>query len=113
MPIENIKCGEVYFNGVCVGVSHDIEITDYTEDKGAVKEYLREQRPVVVNRGGTLQCTIKFNFITYLKLCGLWDWVKTNCPNKRLVYLMDHGKNTRVRLKNYRRAAHEIGKYIK
>lgn len=105
-----LKYGEVYFDGAYVGTANGIEITDYIEDP-AGREYLRGCIDTS-NWRAAMSVTLKFKMITYLKLCGLWDWVKTNCPNKRLVYLMDHGKNTRVRLKNYRRAAQEIGKYI-
>lgn len=114
MPVkETINFGKVYFNGVCVGTATDIQISDFTEDRAAVKEYIRNKAVVKYVDGIELTTEIKFNLYVYLKLIGLWDWVKTNCPNKRLVYLMGHGKNVRVRMKNFRRAAREIDKHIK
>lgn len=107
--ITNIKSGEVYFNGVCVGVATDIEIGDFVEDRAAVKAYIRENAMVQAN----FKCTVKLDLITYFKLNGLWNWIRTYCPNKRLTYLMDHGKNSRVRLKNFKRAIRELDKYIK
>ena len=109
----SLNSGEIYFNGVCVGVATGIEIGDFTEDRAAVKDYMRNNIVIARTNEGVLAGTLRFNLITYLKLCGLWNWIKTYCPNKRLTYLMDHGKNVRVRLKNYRRAAREIGQYIK
>jgi hypothetical protein len=113
MPFD-VERGVIFIDGVRLGEATDITISDYTEDTLAGEQYIRENCSLWCNDHdvATLNCVVKYNIITYLKIIGLWDWVKTSCPNKRLTYLMEHGKNTRVRMKNFRRAAREIDKHI-
>lgn len=54
------------------------------------------------NYGLILKC--HFDIHKFIKLCGLWDWVYNNCPNKRITYLMKCGKNDRIKNKNFKRA---------
>lgn len=60
----------------------------------------------------TLTATCNFNWWSFMKLCGMWDWVMTYCPNKRVVHLAKYGRTTRVRHKNFRRACRLLEKEI-
>lgn len=60
----------------------------------------------------TFTCPVQWNLIAWWKVIGLWDWAIRNCPNKRVVYLMNHGKTRRVRLKNFRRAIRIVAKIL-
>lgn len=46
----------------------------------------------------------------FYKFIGVYDWVLTYCPNKRVVHLAKYGKNDRVRFKNFWRAYMILGK---
>ena len=113
MPIKDTEWsfGEVYIDGVCIGTAKDIYIESFEPDHEAVADYVRTLTPVWDDY--TLTFDIKpIKYITMLKLIGLWKWVADNCPNKRIVHLMNYGKSARIRMKNYNRAIQEIGKHI-
>lgn len=48
--------------------------------------------------------TVHLDTFLFYKLMGVYDWVLTYCPNKRVVHLAKYGKTTRVRFKNFWRA---------
>ena len=58
----------------------------------------------------SFNATVKLNKVDLLKLLGIYDWVIDNCHNRRVVHLIKHGKNIKVRKKNFNRAIMIIGK---
>ena len=52
----------------------------------------------------SFNATVKLNKVDLLKLLGIYDWVIDNCHNRRVVHLIKHGKNIKVRKKNFNRA---------
>lgn len=49
---------------------------------------------------------------TVAKVIRLYGWVINYCPNRKIVHLIRHGKNKRIRNKNFKRALRIIGKEI-
>ncbi len=88
-------------------------ITDFTADLEAVEEYVEKNTRFIPEDGVTFVITCKFDIFTLYKLTGFWSWVENNCPNKRIVWLMKHGKSKRIRRKNLNRGFREIGKILK
>lgn len=86
-------------------------ITDFTYDADTAKDHIRDyiRANMVWNR--TLTAIVNIDWITLLKLVGLWQMALDNCPNGRVRYLMQHG-SSRTKLKNYRRACKLIGKMV-
>lgn len=113
MPVkETINFGEVYIDGVCVGTAIDMHIESLEPNRETLEEYIRE-KIVITPMHGKCHFSVRITKIQAMKLLGIWSWAERNCPNKRLVYLMNHGKNNRIRYKNLRRAVQEISKHIK
>lgn len=104
MPPKNIELGpgKIYIDGCEFASVSDctFEVDDYYMDK-VNRDYIRNN---MIWDTATMACSIKISRMTILKLTGLWDIALKYCPNRRLTYLMEHGKNTRVKLKNYNRA---------
>lgn len=46
------------------------------------------------------------------RLISLWSYVIDRCPNKRIVHLARHGKNDRIKRKNFWRAVEIVGKEL-
>lgn len=65
------------------------------------------------NKDQELVVLTKLDTIAFLKIFGLWDFALKNCPNRRVAYLMQHGKNKRVKYKNFKHACRLISKLIK
>lgn len=57
--------------------------------------------------------TVYLDPFLFYKLMGVYDWVLTYCPNKRVVHLVKYGKNDRVRFKNFWRAYMILGDICK
>ncbi len=112
MPFGEKNDCKVYIDGEYVGTAKDITITNFVPDRDAVEAYVRKNIVMALDTNGEFVGTCTIKKITMFKLSGLWYWVMYNCPNKKLVWLMKHGKNARVKMKNYRRAIEEIGKHI-
>lgn len=55
---------------------------------------------------------ISFNVELFYKLTGLWDYVYNNCPNRRVVHLMNYGGTKRTRMKNFKRGLRIIGRIL-
>ena len=55
---------------------------------------------------------MRFDIFKFYKIAGLYDYVRTYCPNRRVVHLMEYGKTRRIRLKNFYRGMRIIGKLI-
>lgn len=83
-----------------------VEYGSDTYENAVRKSTTVEYPSIPFNNCGEVELTakVKFNKITFLKLIGLWDWTRKYCPNKRVVHLMNHGKNHKVRYKNFLRA---------
>ena len=79
-------------------------VTDFTYDSEYVEDYIKDfvRANLRTIDGFTFICPV-INTRTLLKISGVWQWVIDNCPNKRVVYLMQHGSE-RVRKKNWHRA---------
>lgn len=104
MPPKNITLGpgKIYMDGLEFASISDSTVEfseDYLEEVN--RDYIRKN---VITDFATMTCYIKVNRIIILKLIGFWDIALKYCPNRRLTYLMEHGKNPRVKLKNYDRA---------
>jgi phage tail tube protein FII len=109
MHPDNVKLaqGTVYINGQeFVGNVTDYNYEDYAE---ATDEYLKENMVARLNGSGELSFTFKVKRSVIYKIMGVWDWVRENCPNRRVKHLMKYGKNERVRFKNFNRACHLVG----
>ncbi len=110
MPPKNeikIENGTIYVNGVDIandGIP-DLDLSD-------VDDYFRDNKTISLSDSGELTCTCSIPRITMLKLVGLWDYAYTYCPSARVKYLMLHGKNERIKYKNYRHAMNLIAKYL-
>ena len=78
--------------------------------KEYVRDRLRKTRPIL--HDGGLFVDIRLNRMLVCKLTGLWSWAANNCPNKRVAYLMDHGKTRRIQMKNFKRAVYIIGRLM-
>lgn len=112
-PDENVKLGpgtihinDTYFTGPVTDYDYD----DYDED---VMDYLKKSAVLNYSDSGELSFTWRLSKVIMLKLMGIWDWVTENCPNPRVKHLIKHGKNHRVRYKNFKRAVRLIGKNVK
>lgn len=60
----------------------------------------------------TLTFTCRLNRILFYKLIGIWDYALRYCPNRRVRHLMEYGKNSKVKLKNFYRALNLIAELI-
>lgn len=78
------------------------EITDFTYDEEPIKDYILAEFSKAAEAEFT--ATARLDAITFAKICGLWDWLIENCPNRRVVHLMRHSKDRRIVKKNYCRA---------
>lgn len=108
MPTSGIKLGT---GRIVIGDSvFEGPVTDFTYDEVAVEEYIYDYvKSHMRTIDGFLFTCPAIDFWTMLKITGLWDWMIKNCPNKRVVYLMQHGSE-RVRKKNWHRACNIISK---
>ena len=89
-----------YINGDPVKGISDLAVyeTDMTE-------YIKNHITYSFNNDcSSLTYTIKVNKIDLWKLSGIYNWVIDNCHNRRVVHLIKHGKNIKVRKKNFNRA---------
>ena len=107
-PIE-LSEGALYLNGCEVKGIPDFVCTDEVYDKSFEKS-----TSIIYGAPDefTLTATCKLDYWSFLKLIGMWDWVMTYRPNKRVVHLAKYGRTTRVRHKNFRRACRLLEKEI-
>lgn len=90
-------------------------VSSFEMDADAGEKYIDEcVRKAVVKLHDeiTFTYTVQWDPIAWWKVIGLWDWAIRNCPNKRVIYLMNHGKTRRVRLKNFKRAIRIVAKIL-
>lgn len=102
-----LTSGTLYINGNEFKGISDFECTDEKFD-----ESFEKSTRVMSMDKSALTFTCKFNWWSFMKLCGMWDWVIKYCPNKRVVHLAKYGRTTRVRHKNFRRACRLLEKEI-
>ena len=87
------------------------EITDFTFDEEAGREYVEDH--IIARFGeGELTFTTTINRIAYMKVLGVWNWTIENCPDKRVKHLMKNHKDDRVKYKNFKHATRLIGKIL-
>lgn len=97
-----------YINGIPVKGISDLEI-DVTDGL----EYIKDHTAYSLNDDClSFTATIKVNKFDLWKLLGIYSWVIDNCHNRRVVHLIKHGKNNKVRKKNFNRAVKLIGKEL-
>lgn len=110
MPVRNIQLdtGTIYIKGCeCKGIP-DFECTE--EAKANLNREISRRSYIKSIDSGGVTLTCKIRRILALKLIGLWDWAYKHCSNRRLTHLMNHGKNDKVKLKNFYRALRTIAK---
>ena len=92
-----------YINGDPVkGISnlavYETDIAKY------IKDYITYSFNNDCNDCLSFNYTVKLNKIDLWKLSGIYNWVIDNCHNRRVVHLIKHCKNIKVRKKNFNRA---------
>ena len=60
----------------------------------------------------TLTVEYKINRIVFLQFIGIWKYALKYCPNRRVVHLMQFGKNDKIKIKNFYRAVNIIAEVI-
>lgn len=106
----NLKGGILTIDGIEM---EDCEIKCYgmdEEQEDETKEYVKNNIQICKNAEGQLVGRLKITRMGLLALMGLLDWAYRCCPSKRVRHLLKHGKNERVRYKNYKRAVKLIVK---
>lgn len=78
-------------------------VTDFTYDPDEIEEELKQVVKASLRTTDGVTFTCEVSPWTLLKIAGIYKWVIDNCPNKRVVYLMQHG-SYRTRKKNWHRA---------
>lgn len=112
---EKIKFGPgtIYIDGVAYDgalVSSSISTEEIEED---IRTYVEDQKPFLsLNDSGELSCTVRINRIQLLKVIGLWELIRRNCPSPRVRHLMEHGSE-RTRYKNYKHACRLVSKMVR
>lgn len=115
MGEENIKLSDYtfYIEGKDIGPTR-IEPFECNVDE--VYEEHRDEIFTVIDMNseftGEVTFRVKFNTELFYKLTGLWDWIIDNCPNRRVVHLMQFNKKKRVRDKNFKRALRIVGRAL-
>ncbi len=106
MGDKNVEPGVYIFNidGQPVG---NVVFGDYRED---VDSYVRENLSLQMTDSSELTVKIKLDTFSLCKVFGIWELAYKFCPNRRVKYLMTHGKNRRVQYKNFKRALRLITK---
>lgn len=110
MGDKNVEPGvyTLHIDGQSVGkvvASYDFE--DYREDADS---YMRENLSLRTTDSCELVGKIKLDTFSLCKVFGIWELAYKFCPNRRVKYLMTHGKNRRVQYKNFKRALRLITK---
>lgn len=77
-----------------------------------VEDYIHDNIKFKMNmdKEATFTATCKVNKLMIYKLIGLYDWVCTYCPNKRVVHLIKYAKRDKIRRKNFGHALRLIRK---
>lgn len=105
MPTKNniqLVSGTLYFNGV-----EQIQIGEVTESSEI--GFAEDAQPIIRAKNEGFEIFAERVLRPSLDLRNIWlnDYIKdvlANCPNRKVAHLARHGKNSRVRLKNWRRA---------
>ena len=89
-----------YINGDPVKGISNLEV--YETD---IAKYVKDHTTYSLNNDcSSFTATFKLNKVDLWKLLGIYNWVIDNCHNRRVVHLIKHGKNERIRNKNFNRA---------
>jgi hypothetical protein len=107
MPIRSpfIECATFHIDGNEI---HGIPDFDATWEP--VEEYVHNCINFSMKDPVTLTVSWKLDNVMLYKLLGLWDWVLTYCPDRRVVHLAKYAKKPRVRRKNFSHAVRLLGK---
>ena len=84
--------------------------TTEIEPEDRLKSSIKDNMVIGFDTSGELNCTVEIDRIAMLKIMGVWGWALTECPNRKVKHLMNHGKSKRVRFKNFKRATQLIAK---
>lgn len=97
-----------YINGDPVKGISNLEV--YETD---VLEYIKDHTTYSLNNDClSFTATLEVDIFDLWKLLGIYSWVIDNCHNRRVVHLIEHGKNNKVRKKNFNRAVKLIRKEL-
>lgn len=70
-----------------------------------IAEYIKDHTTYSLNNDClSFNATVKLNKVDLFKLLGVYNWVIDNCHSRRVVHLIKHSKNIKVRKKNFNRA---------
>jgi len=113
MPPKNcarLEEGTIYIDGC---EAKGIEAFESSYDEDMARDYVLDNMQYV-RKPDTAEITLtcKMNKIIFLKLIGIWDWALKYCPNRRVVHLMQFGKNNKIKIKNFYRAMKIIAREI-
>ena len=106
MPPKSISNHAIYIEGCEFKGIPDFTVAD--ED---IRDFC-EQNTAIVLKDCVLSAILKIDRMLFYKVIGLYNWVINYCPNRKIVHLIRHGKNKRIRNKNFKRALRIIGKEI-
>lgn len=82
-------------------------IVDDGEDIESLYEYDR-----IYNNDASISAECKVDRMMLYKICGVYDFIIKYCPNKKVVHLINHGKNERIRNKNFKRGLMIINRMV-
>lgn len=110
----NFSDATIYIDGYEVS-----GISDFEMDFTASDEYIEEIPIKRLYTSESFTATCKFNpFLSIIQpttftYAFLSRWLQDSCSNRRVAWLIKHGKNKRIRTKNLKRAYHIVSeKYI-
>lgn len=87
-------------------------ISNLEIDETDLNEYIKDHTTYSLNDELSFTATLYVNKIDLWKLLGIYSWVIDNCHNRRVVHLIKHGKNDKIRKKNFNRAVRIIRKEL-
>ena len=102
-----LEQGKLYIGG-----NEVLGIPDFECDVSEVADKHMRDIFTITSSNDYVSFQVKFNIESFYKLIGLYDWICTNCPNRRVVHLMKYGRTRRIRYKNLTRALRIIGKVL-
>lgn len=100
--------GTIYIDG-----NEFAGISDFSVEQEEFDEAANQAIRFNINESSVLSGTISLNMWQLYNAIGYIQWLKDNCPNKRVIHLIKHGKNKRVRWKNFIRAGRIVERRLK
>lgn len=102
----------VEIKSICIDGCETKGISGFAVERKQIEEYVKQNTVVRFTDCVTMTATFEINRMAFYKFIGLYDWAVENCPNKRVAHLMKHGKNNKVKMKNFRRSLRIIEKVL-